>query len=112
MSQQDCLGIRGKWVCKIQEYDLEIRPKRLIKGQGLVKMLTQGNKNILGMVCQNNDLDQVKSARLQQLENDTWYAYIIFFLLNITCPDHLKGHKRRYLRLKSINYYITQEGIG
>ena len=42
MSQQDCLGIRGKWVSKIQEYDLEIKPTKLIKGQGLAKMLTRG----------------------------------------------------------------------
>ena len=40
MSQQDCLGIRGKWVSKIQEYDLEIKPTKLIKGQGLANMLT------------------------------------------------------------------------
>ena len=30
-SQQDCLGIRGKWVSKIQEYDLEIMSRKLIK---------------------------------------------------------------------------------
>ena len=40
LSQQDCLGIRGKWVSKIQEYDLDIKPTKLIKGQGLAKMLT------------------------------------------------------------------------
>ena len=47
MSQQDCLGIKGKWVSKIQEYDLEIKPTKLIKGQGLAKMLTQGNEKEL-----------------------------------------------------------------
>ena len=41
LSQQDCLGIRGKWISKIQEYDLEIKPTKLIKGQGLAKMMTQ-----------------------------------------------------------------------
>ena len=50
LSQQDCLGIRGKRVSKIQEYDLEIRPTKLIKGQGLAKMLAQGNEEDLGMV--------------------------------------------------------------
>ena len=59
MSQQDCLGIRGKWVSKIQEYDLEIKPTKLIKGQGLAKMLTQGNEKALGMICQNNNPKQV-----------------------------------------------------
>ena len=37
LSQQDCLGIRGKWVSKIQECDLDSRPTKLIKGKGLSK---------------------------------------------------------------------------
>ena len=32
LAQQDCLGPRGRWVSKIQEYDLEIKPTKLIKG--------------------------------------------------------------------------------
>jgi len=35
LSQQDCLGTRGKWVSKIQKYDLEIKPTNIIKGQCL-----------------------------------------------------------------------------
>ena len=70
LPQQDCLGIRGKWVSKIQEYDIEIKPTKLIKGQGLVNMLMQGNEEALGIVCQNNDLEQVKLAGLQQIEKD------------------------------------------
>ena len=31
LAQQDCLGPRGRWVSKIQEYDLEIKPTKLIK---------------------------------------------------------------------------------
>jgi hypothetical protein len=27
LSQHDCLGVRGKWVSKIQEYDIEIKPQ-------------------------------------------------------------------------------------
>jgi hypothetical protein len=34
------LGSRGIWIAKIQEYDSEIKPTKLIKGQGLAKMLT------------------------------------------------------------------------
>jgi hypothetical protein len=32
LSQQDCMGTRGKWVSKFQEYDLEIKPTKIIKG--------------------------------------------------------------------------------
>ena len=47
MLQQNFLGIWGKWISKIQEYDLEIKPTKLIKGQSLAKMLTQGNEKAL-----------------------------------------------------------------
>ena len=33
IAQQDCLGTRGKWVSKIQEYDLRIKPPKLVKCQ-------------------------------------------------------------------------------
>ena len=38
--QSDVEGKRGKWIAKIQEYDLEIKPTKLFKGQGLAKFLT------------------------------------------------------------------------
>ena len=47
LGQRDCLGDREKWVSKIQEYDLEIKPTKLIKGQGLAQMLTKGNEQVL-----------------------------------------------------------------
>ena len=44
LTQEESLGPRGRWVAKIQEYDLEIKPTKLIKGQGLAKMLTKSNE--------------------------------------------------------------------
>ena len=38
--QSDVEGKRGKWVVKIQEYDLDIKPTKLVKGIGLAKLLT------------------------------------------------------------------------
>jgi len=31
LAQHDCLGVRGKWVSKIQEYDLEVKLTKLIQ---------------------------------------------------------------------------------
>jgi len=31
---------RGKWIAKLLEYDIEIKPTKLVKGQGLAKLLT------------------------------------------------------------------------
>jgi hypothetical protein len=44
LSQQYCLGNRGKWVSKIHEYDQEIKPTKIIKGQGLAQMLIESNE--------------------------------------------------------------------
>ena len=39
--QGDSEGKRGKWISKIQEYELDIHPTKLIKGQGLAKILSE-----------------------------------------------------------------------
>jgi hypothetical protein len=59
LAQHDFLGIRGKWVSKIPEYDLEIKYTKLIKGQGLGQMLTKGNEQDLDLVCQNSQFELV-----------------------------------------------------
>lgn len=38
---------RGRWIAKIMEFDLEIRPTKLIKGQGLARLLAESNCKVL-----------------------------------------------------------------
>jgi hypothetical protein len=40
---------RGRWLAKIQEFDLEIKPTKLVKGQGLAKLLAESNFRALGI---------------------------------------------------------------
>ena len=40
LTQPDSKGKRGRWIVKIMEYDIEIKPTKLVKGQGLAKLLT------------------------------------------------------------------------
>jgi hypothetical protein len=42
-------GRRGKWIAKILEFDLEINPTKLVKGQGLAKLLAESNCKALGV---------------------------------------------------------------
>ena len=46
---QDHNGKRGKWIVVILEYDLEIRPTKLVKGQGLAKLMAESNLKALDM---------------------------------------------------------------
>jgi hypothetical protein len=110
LSQVEGFGSRSRWIAKIQEYDLEIRPTKLIKGQGLAKMLTKNNEKALGMVNQINKEEW--HPNLLKLEQVDWYSDIIFYLKNTTCPSHLVGHKKRALRLKYSKYVLTRDGLG
>ena len=42
-------GRRGKWITFMLEYDLEIKPTKLIKGQGLAKLMAQSNCDTLSL---------------------------------------------------------------
>ena len=43
LTQEGPDGKRGKWITTILEYDLEIKPTKLIKGQGLAKLMAESN---------------------------------------------------------------------
>jgi hypothetical protein len=103
LNQQYFLRTRGKWVSNIQEYDLDIKPTKIIKGQGLTKMLTESNEEAIRM----DENDQVNVV-LSELEHDEWYSDIVY----LSCPDHLVDHKRRDLRLKAMKYFLTQDGLS
>ena len=43
LTQDGLDGKRGKWIATILEYDLQIKPTKLIKGQGLAKLMAESN---------------------------------------------------------------------
>ena len=78
-----------------------------MKGQGLAQLLTErGNNHAVNLV------NERESHILHIDENHEWYRDIIYFLRNLSCPDHLVDHQRRALRLKAEKYTLTQDGIG
>jgi len=47
--QPDNDGRRGHWLAKIQEFGLEVKLTKLVKGQGLAKLLAESNFRELGI---------------------------------------------------------------
>ena len=47
--QPDIDERRSKWIAKILEFDLEIKPAKLIKGEDLDKLLAESNCKVLGV---------------------------------------------------------------
>ena len=107
--QSDVEGKRGKWIAKIQEYDLDIKPKKLVKGQGLAKLLTKSNFQALGIsllapvdeVIEETDKIKTKSTIKYKFLYLDWYKYIIHCLCFFSCPPSINRAKYRALKLKA-----------
>ena len=49
LTQAEPDGSRAKWIATLLEYDIEIKPTKLVKGQGLAKLMAQSNHEALGI---------------------------------------------------------------
>ena len=49
LTQPNTDGKRGRWITQILEFDLTIKTTKLVKGQGLAKILAESNCKVLGI---------------------------------------------------------------
>eukprot|EP00253_Pinus_taeda_P028572 PITA_28572 len=63
LTQEGLEGKRGKWIASILEYDIEIKPTKLIKGQGLAKLMSETNLQALDI----NQLDNEQELATPQI---------------------------------------------
>jgi len=61
LTHPDIDGKRAKWIAKLIEFDIEVNPTKLVKGQGLAKLMAEENCDLLGMnfIC-------ITSANMQR----------------------------------------------
>jgi hypothetical protein len=119
--QPDSDGKRGRWLAKIQEFDLEVKPTKLIKGQGLAKLLAESNLRALDINClqgEDGDAhlpepdDQTDPSKVEEkFISSGWYKDIVFYLLNLKCPDGLSPAKCRTLKLHAVKYCIAENQL-
>jgi hypothetical protein len=114
--QPDLDGRRSKWIAKILEFDLEIKPTKLIKGQGLAKLLAEANCQALGVSfineclgIQQGRLSEIDPQREPPLAQCPWYKDVIYFLQELRPPDGLQRNKARALKLKVVRYCLVDQ---
>eukprot|EP00253_Pinus_taeda_P018517 PITA_18517 len=71
LTQEGLEGKIGKWIANILEYDIEIRPTNLIKGQGLAKLLSKTNLQALDI----NQLDNEQELATPQIRDCGGHLY-------------------------------------
>jgi hypothetical protein len=112
---------RDNWMEVIQEFDLDIKPAKKVKGQGLCKMVVEaqglinaeepGWENKLSLWC--------GEALYVPPEKESWYENLSYLLHHGTCLENLNPRERRALKLKSVQYrlinsilfYINYDGV-
>ena len=102
-------GKRGKWIAIILEYDMEIKPTKLIKGQGLAKFMAESNFNALDInfVVALDDKEEKATPQLDEaFMTSPWYANLIFVLFNLNAPPSLTKTKVRFLKIKVVKFCI------
>jgi hypothetical protein len=114
--QPDIDGKNSKWISKLLEFDLEIRPTKLVKGQGLAMLLAESNCSTLGVnfiySCSKNQQTGMNNKGPQvisTLEDCSWYKDIIFSLQILQPPSGMERNKVRALKLKSIKYCFVDK---
>ena len=86
MTQNGSEGKIGKWIATILEYDIEIDPTKVIKGQGLAKLMDESNCRALDInfIGALDDQEEMATPQINEPFTDSpWYADIIFVLRDL-----------------------------
>jgi hypothetical protein len=92
----------GKWensLAKIQEYGIEIRPLKAVKGQGLCKLVA-GTNSLNGVIS---------ISTISYSSTSEWYKDIIFYLKYGQFPNGMYSKERRALKMKENQYVLVVE---
>eukprot|EP00253_Pinus_taeda_P034561 PITA_34561 len=108
-------GRSGKWIAALLEYDVEIKPTKLIKGQGLAKLMAQTNLQILdiNLIAAMSDEDE-ENPSIQVFEmflSSPWYADILYVLQHLSSPPGMPRNRSRTLKLKATKFCILDSTL-
>jgi len=82
--QTNSEGRRGKWIATMLEYDMEIKPIKLIKGEGLARLMAQSNLHALDIdLIAAMSEDEEESSLIQVSKMFLWsplYSDILYVL--------------------------------
>lgn len=97
------------------EYDLEIKPTKLIKGQGLKKLMGESNLHALDInliVAMSNDEDGASLIQVSEIFlKSPWSSDIVYVLQHLLPPSGLSRTNCRSLKLMSTKFFILNGAL-
>ena len=110
LTQAEPDGRRGKWIATLLEYDIEIKPTKLVKGQGLAKLMAHSNYEALGVRFFEPCIDIIVEAKEGKVHPyflaSSWYKDLVHVLQHLQDPPKLSKTQARSIKLKFAKYCI------
>jgi hypothetical protein len=98
---------RGNWMAVVQEFDLDIKPARLVKGKGLCKLAAKAQDQVNEDSRWENEMELwCGEASYISLGPKSWYENLTYLLHHKVCPKNLNPRQQRALRLKYAQYRL------
>lgn len=98
---------RENWVTALQEYDLEIKPAKIVRGQGFCRLLSGGFN-----IPESEDTDHEQEInQISTTNSESQYADLIFYLKNGYAPPNLSYKNKRAIILKEFFFTIINDVI-
>eukprot|EP00253_Pinus_taeda_P035144 PITA_35144 len=92
-------------VTALQEYDLELRPAKIVRGQGFCRILA-GASNL----PESSDTGPTEEInQISVTDSESQYADLIFYLKNVHAPPHLSYKRKRAIRLKAKTFSLIND---
>ena len=95
----------ANWVTALQKYDVEIRPSKIVRGQGFCRMLTWSSH----LSSEEDSSKNVQISEVSLNDAQSQYVDIIFYLKNGYAPNQLSYKTKRALRLKDKKYELIND---
>ena len=92
----------------------EIKPTKLIKGQGLARIMVESNFNTLDInfIAQVDDQEEMSTPSISEaFSHSPLYTDIILVLQNLQAPPGLSITKARFLKLEAVRFCILDNVI-
>jgi len=119
LTQPDIDGKRAKWIAKFIEFNIEVKPTKLVKGQGLAKLMVEENCSLLDINCMssNSGGEWTEEATEEQEQNQSlaenlptceWYSSVVHFLQKLEVPLGHSSSQARDIKLGSAKLCINK----
>jgi len=119
LMQPDADGRRAKWIARLIEFSIELKPTKLVRDQGLARLMAEENCKTLDINLINTISEKGGQAEetaeprrhwslAENLASCDWYFVIAQFLLKLEVPPGFSSSQARTIKLRVAKYCIHE----